>query len=83
VVSSIYVGCQVSRLAHEGKISLAAAAYFNGALGCLTFSIIHHCTHESLSQANEEFEAMENCVFRLGSLLIFFNDGYREAHRYV
>ncbi len=68
-------------MAHQGTLSQAAAAYFNAALGCHTFSIVHHCTHESLSQSNSRFEALENTAFRLGAALIFFNDGYREAHR--
>ena len=77
------VHCTVSRLTHKGKLSKAAGCFLNATLCTHCFSIVHHCTHESISQANEEHAAFENMVFRLGASLIFFDDGYREGHRYV
>ena len=78
--------CKVKRTLDERtfyskKLSHAAAAYVNAALECHAFCILHHCTHESISQGNENHEAIENTIFRLGAMLIFFDDGYREAHR--
>ena len=71
----------MTRLAHSGKLSLSAATFLNSAVGCHAFSILHHCTHDSISQGNEEFAKLENTVFRLASMLLFFDDGYRVAHR--
>lgn len=71
----------VSRLCHRGQLSLKAGAYLNGILGCEAFCILHHCTHESISRGREEFRRIENAAFRLGCLILFFDDGYREAHR--
>merc|ERR1719316_300671 len=65
----------------QGELDAAAGTYLNGALGCHTFCILHHCTHESISQHNPEHELLENTVFRLGCLLMFFDDGYKIAHR--
>ena len=53
----------------------------NAVLGAHAFCVLHHCTHESISQGNEEFEKFENTAFRIGCFAIFFDDGYREAHR--
>lgn len=71
----------VSRMVAQGDLDVAAGTYLNAALGCHTFSILHHCTHESISQHNPEHEAFENTVFRLACMLIKFDDGYKEAHR--
>jgi len=72
----------VSRMVLRGKLDMGAACYLNAALGCHTFCVLHHCTHESISQHNDEHSALENTTFRLACLLnYFFDDGYREAHR--
>lgn len=71
----------VSRMVAEGKLDTAAGTYLNGALGANAFSILHHCTHESISQHNPEHEEFENMVFRLACQLLFFDDGYKVAHR--
>ena len=71
----------VTRRVFRGELSAAAGAYLAGALGCHAFSILHHCTHGSISQHVGEHEGLEATVFRLGCLLIFFDDGYKEAHK--
>eukprot|EP00746_Dinoflagellata_sp_MGD_P057671 gnl/MRDRNA2_/MRDRNA2_24815_c0_seq2.p1 gnl/MRDRNA2_/MRDRNA2_24815_c0~~gnl/MRDRNA2_/MRDRNA2_24815_c0_seq2.p1 ORF type:complete len:269 (+),score=35.12 gnl/MRDRNA2_/MRDRNA2_24815_c0_seq2:38-808(+) len=65
----------------QGHLDSTCGAYLNAALGCHAFCILHHCTHESISQSNPEHQKFENVVFRLASMLIFFDDGYKEAHR--
>ena len=78
----IYVAhTTVSRMVARGELTETAGAYLNAALGAHSFAVCHHCTHESISQHNPEHESFENVVFRLSSFLIFFDDGYREAHR--
>ena len=64
------VHATVSRCVLRGQLSTAAGAYLNSALGAHAFCILHHCTHESISQHNPEHEALENQVFRLGCALI-------------
>ena len=49
--------------------------FLNAALGCHAFCILHHCTHESISRGNTDHVKLENTVFRLANLLIFFDDG--------
>ena len=71
----------VTRMVMRGELEPSAAAYLCAALGCHTFTIVHHCTHESISQHNPQHARFENTVFRLAAGLIFFDDGYREAHR--
>jgi hypothetical protein len=71
----------VSRMVLRKELSAAAGAYLNAALGCNAFCVLHHCTHESISQHNAAHEAFENTAFRLGCFLIFFDDGYKQAHR--
>lgn len=71
----------ISRMVAKGDLDPACGAYINAALGCNTFCILHHCTHESVSQHNPEHESFESTVFRLGCLLLKFDDGYKEAHR--
>eukprot|EP00930_Biecheleria_cincta_P038852 TRINITY_DN26717_c0_g1_i1.p1 TRINITY_DN26717_c0_g1~~TRINITY_DN26717_c0_g1_i1.p1 ORF type:complete len:554 (+),score=83.06 TRINITY_DN26717_c0_g1_i1:166-1827(+) len=75
------VHATVTRMVAAGDLDIAVGTYLNAALGCHTFCIMHHCTHESISQHNVEHEALENSVFRLASMLIFFDDSYKEAHR--
>lgn len=78
----IYVAhTAISRMVARGELKETAGAYLNAALGANAFAVLHHCTHESISQHNSEHEVFENVVFRLASFLIFFDDGYREAHR--
>lgn len=78
----IYVAhTTISRMVARGELKEAAGAYLNAALGAHAFTVVHHCTHESISQHNPDHETFENVVFRLASFLIFFDDGYREAHR--
>ncbi|CAE8638445.1 unnamed protein product [Polarella glacialis] len=78
----IYVAhSTITRMVAQGRLDAASGAYVNAALGCHAFAILHHCTHESISQHNEEHAPFENTVFRLASMLIFFDDGYKEAHR--
>ena len=73
----------IARMVHKGELDPAAACYLNAALGFNTFAVIHHCTHESVSQHNPEHAALENTAFRLGCALHYlFDDGYREAHRF-
>jgi len=71
----------VAEMCHNDELDLAAGAFLNAIFGCEAFAILHHCTHESISQGNDEFKTFENAVFRLGCAIIFFDDGYREAHR--
>jgi len=71
----------VTRMYHNGEIEANTAAFLNGALGAHAFCVLHHCTHESISQHNPEHEKFENMVFRLGNLILFFDDGYKVAHR--
>lgn len=73
--------CTISRMVAEGKLDTAAGTYLNGALGANAFCVLHHCTHESISQHNPEHEQFENTVFRLACQLLFFDDGYKVAHR--
>ena len=78
----VYVAhATVSRMVLRKELSAAAGAYLNAALGCNAFCVLHHCTHESVSQHNAAHEAFENTAFRLGCFLIFFDDGYKQAHR--
>lgn len=73
----------VARMVHRGQLEPAAGCYLNATLGCHTFCVVHHCTHESISQHNPEHAAFENTAFRLGTALLYvFDDGYREAHRF-
>lgn len=71
----------LSKMVTEDKLDMSVATYLNAALSCHAFSILHHCTHESISQSNPEHEELENMVFRLANLVIFFDDGYKQAHR--
>jgi len=73
--------CTISQMVARGDLDVAAGTYLNAALGCHSFCVLHHCTHESISQHNPEHEAFENMAFRLGCLLLLFDDGYKEAHR--
>merc|ERR1719506_2157371 len=78
----IYIAhATISSMVAKGDLDVASGTYLNAALGCHTFCILHHCTHESISQHNPEHELLENTVFRLGCLLMFFDDGYKIAHR--
>jgi len=78
----VYIaGVTISRMVLRKELSPAAGAYLNAALGANAFCVLHHCTHESISQHNPQHERFENTVFRLGCFLIFFDDGYKEAHR--
>lgn len=72
----------VHRMVQRGELDMGAAVYLNASLGCHNFCVLHHCTHESISQHNDEHAALENTTFRLACVLnYFFDDGYREAHR--
>jgi hypothetical protein len=72
----------VHRMVLRGELDMGAAMYLNATLGCHNFCVLHHCTHESISQHNDEHAALENTTFRLACVLnYFFDDGYREAHR--
>ena len=71
----------VTRLAYRGEIDIGAAAYLNACLAVHAFTIVHHGTHESISQHNPAHAPFENTMYRLASALIFFDDGYREAHK--
>jgi hypothetical protein len=81
LVGIYIVHTSISRMVERGDLDMAAGTYLNAALGCHAFCILHHCTHESISQSNPEHMEFENMVFRLANLLIFFDDGYKEAHR--
>lgn len=71
----------VSRMVMRGQLDVTAGTFLNAALGCHAFCILHHCTHESISRGNNDHVKLENTVFRLANFLIFFDDGYKEAHR--
>lgn len=71
----------VTRLAYRWELDLSAAAYVNACLGVHAFTIVHHGTHESISRHNSDHAPFENTMFRLAAALIFFDDGYREAHK--
>jgi hypothetical protein len=74
--------CSVTKMVAEGRLDNAAGAYLNAALSCHAFTILHHCTHESISQHEGEHEAFENTVFRLACALLYhFDDSYKVAHR--
>jgi hypothetical protein len=80
VVGIVIAHATVTRMVLRGELDMASAAYLNAALGSHSFCALHHCVHQSISQHNEQFQPFENMVFRLASAVIFFDDGYREAH---
>jgi fatty acid desaturase len=81
MVGIYIVHATITRMVAREELDINAGTFVNAALGCHAFCVLHHCTHESISQSNPEHEKLENMAFRLGNLLIFFDDGYKEAHR--
>jgi len=71
----------ISRMHYRGELDTNSAVFLNAAIGAHAFCVLHHCTHESISQHNSEHEKFENMVFRLANLIVFFDDGYKVAHR--
>jgi len=72
----------IAKMVHNDELHPAAALYLNSALGLNAFCVVHHASHESISQHNQEHVAFENTAYRLGlALLYILDDGFREAHR--
>lgn len=72
----------VAKMVHDGELEPAAGLYLNSALAINAFCVIHHCSHESVSQHNPDHAALENTAFRLGTVLLFImNEGFREGHK--
>jgi hypothetical protein len=70
------VHATITKMAALGELDISAATYLNAALGCHAFCILHHCTHESISQSNPEHEhiiradGMELCVLKFSPWFI-------------
>merc|ERR1719282_1783286 len=60
LVGIYVVHAAVTRMVAMGELDPGVATYLCGALGCHTFTVLHGCTHESISQHNPEHEAFEN-----------------------
>ncbi len=71
----------VTRMVLRKQLSVNAGVFLNAALGNHAFTMLHHCTHESISQHNPEHMALENTVYRLACRVISFDDSYKVAHR--
>ena len=71
----------VTRMVYDGTLDKNVGTYINATLATHSYAILHGCVHESISQHNEDYKPFEASVYRLASMMLFFDDGHVQVHK--